>query len=68
VTRSFTTPLPTFTKALLSSDLADTAGAQLAVGEQVTFRLTVTLPEGTTRSRCREGLRVRGVAEVKRVG
>ncbi|MAU10680.1 MAG: hypothetical protein CL607_12720 [Anaerolineaceae bacterium] len=52
-TATFDTPNPTITKAATSTSHADTGtGADsdfdLAIGEQVTYTLTVTMPEGTT--------------------
>ena len=39
---------PTFTKTRVATSDAATAGGDVAVGESVTWALTVTLPEGTT--------------------
>lgn len=37
-----------FSKSLFSTDQAFTSGSNVAIGEQVTYALKVTLPEGTT--------------------
>ena len=47
-TESFTTPNASFSKSLFSTDQAFTSGANLAIGENVTYALRVTLTEGTT--------------------
>ncbi len=39
---------PTFSKVLFSTSDATTAGGNVTLGEQVTYALVVTLPEGTT--------------------
>ena len=40
---------PSMVKALLSTTEASTVGAEVAVGEIVTYRVTATMPAGTTR-------------------
>ena len=43
-----TTAVPAALKEMTATSLANTAGSAVAVGEIVTYRLTVTLPEGST--------------------
>ncbi|TPE60186.1 DUF11 domain-containing protein [Sandaracinobacter neustonicus] len=47
-TATVTTPDPTISKTVIDSSHSFTSGNNLAIGETVTFRITVTLPEGTT--------------------
>lgn len=42
-----TTGVPWIDKVVVSSSVSETMGSDLAIGEEVTFRLTVTLPEET---------------------
>ncbi len=46
-TADVTTPDASVEKVLLSSDNADTAGSSLNIGEEVTYELTITAPQGT---------------------
>ncbi len=49
-TSTVSTRDPTITKAVISSSHNFTSGSNLAIGETVTFRVTVVLPEGTANS------------------
>lgn len=45
---SVVTPEPTFEKEIFSTNQDETPGDDLTIGEEVTYRLTITLPEGTS--------------------
>lgn len=45
---SVVTPEPVFAKEIFRSNQDETAGDDLTIGEEVTYRLTITLPEGAS--------------------
>ncbi|GAB4429363.1 MAG: hypothetical protein OHK0015_13220 [Chloroflexi bacterium OHK40] len=47
---SFDVDLQGFTKAILSTSASHTSGSNVTIGEELTYALTVTLPEGNTPS------------------
>lgn len=47
VTQDVSTPDASLEKAFLSSNNADTTGTNLNIGEEVTYELTITVPQGT---------------------
>jgi|GEM_PF-711832 len=68
-TESFTAPIASLTKSLFSTDQTFTSGGNVAIGEQVTYALLVTLPEGTTPDlsvidRLPNGLQYTGVSSI----
>jgi len=46
--QSFTTDNPSVVKTLAATSLADTSGLNVTIGEVLTYRLTVSMPEGAT--------------------
>jgi fimbrial isopeptide formation D2 family protein/uncharacterized repeat protein (TIGR01451 family) len=43
-----TTPLPTIDKKIIATDQAFTTGTNVAIGEVVTYEVTITIPHGTS--------------------
>ncbi len=47
-TATVTVAAPAITKAFVGTNVTQTTGANVAIGEQVTYSLSITIPEGTT--------------------
>ncbi|MEW5716992.1 MAG: isopeptide-forming domain-containing fimbrial protein [Chloroflexota bacterium] len=47
-TATVTVAAPAITKSFISTNITQTTGANVAIGEQVTYTLSITIPEGTT--------------------
>lgn len=55
---------PGIVKSVVATDLAETSGTSVAIGETITYRLTVTLAEATTQVLLRDFLPVAGTGSI----